>query len=446
MRGLSRAAFLTSLESLSSGRAVPRPYQMRGSALTLFRRGRAGGARASDAAPAAVAQVPAGVRKSSTYFPEIESLRGIAILLVYLHHIDGIVAPAALGARESIPFLMWAFVTAGHTGVSLFFVLSAFLLSLPFLKEATGGRHLSRSEFYKRRALRILPLYYTAVIVGSIMTARGWADTLRGLPYFLFLNSVDGLTTSLAPFSNVWWSLATEIQFYLLLPFMPLFLRSRRGRRIGAGALLLFACAYAAFVGQWFHMSTFGRQMSLSFSVFGRGPAFLLGIAAAWIYLRFGVRVRQWLGEVRWIRAGGADLVLLATWLAMALLLRWLTLLGYWQAEGRPLHIWHVAEGFLWTAIVLQLLLSPLRTKRLFTNRGLARLGTLSYSIYILHVPMILFSINYLRRWYPAWFRGWDETTVVLVAAMSVGCLALSELTYRNIERPFLVRKAKLDR
>jgi len=113
-----------------------------------------GGNSAAEATGGASAHLPAGVRKSSTYFPEIESLRGIAIALVYFHHIDGFVAPAGTGARESIPFLAWAFVTAGHTGVSLFFVLSAFLLSLPFLKEAAGGRHLSRSEFYERRALR----------------------------------------------------------------------------------------------------------------------------------------------------------------------------------------------------------------------------------------------------------------------------------------------------
>ncbi len=386
------------------------------------------------------------MRKSSRYFPEIESLRGIAILLVYFHHVDGFVAPAGNGARESIPFLLWAFVTAGQTGVSLFFVLSAFLLSLPFLAQAGGGKRVSRRDFYKRRALRILPLYYTAVIVGSVATANRLTDVLHAVPYFVFLNSAEGFTTPLPPFSNVWWSLATEIQFYMILPLLPFFMRSRARRWLGVGVLLSFAYSYAQFVMHRFYMQTIPGQILLGVSVFGRGPVFIFGVLAAWVYIRYGVRIRHRLEGIRWVRAGGADLLFLATWLALAFLLRWLTLFGYWRAEFQTLHVWHVVEGFLWAAILLQMLLAPLRTKAIVANRWLARLGVLSYSIYILHVPMILLTVIYLRRWYARLFVGWDASTIVLVALMAAGCLALSELTYRYIERPFLVRKARLNR
>jgi len=406
-------------------------------ALMPRRRGGSGAASATE-------KLPAGIRKSSTFFPEIESLRGIAIVLVYLHHVDALVASPDWGPRA--PFLGWAFVTAGHTGVSLFFVLSAFLLSVPFLKEAAGGKRVGRVDFYERRALRILPLYYTAAVVGSIVVAGNVGGVLHAVPYLFFLNSVEGWTTSLAPFSNVWWSLATEFQFYLLLPVLPLFLRTRRGRIAGLAALIVYACAYATFVLQWWEISTFEAGLSLCFSVFGRGPAFLLGISAAWMYLRFGGRIRQWLAQVPWMRLGGADVVFLTTWLVMAFLLRWLTLFGYWLAEGQPLHVWHIAEAFLWTAIMLQMLLSPLRTKTIFDNRVLARLGTLSYSIYILHLPVISYAMMLLRQKYPFLPRGWNRTSVVAIAAMSIACYVLSELTYRRIERPFLLRKAKLGR
>src|SRR5215475_5521828 len=132
---------------------------------------------------------PAGIRRGSTYFPELESLRGLAILLVFVFHADGVLlAPfrSHVGAQSPLPL---AFVWAGHSGVTLFFVLSAFLLSLPFLDEANGGRPVSRPHFYERRALRILPLYVAVVVVGTILTSRTLADLWRGLPYLAFLQS-----------------------------------------------------------------------------------------------------------------------------------------------------------------------------------------------------------------------------------------------------------------
>lgn len=79
---------------------------------------------------------PAGIRRSSTYFPELESLRGIAIVLVVVFHADAVMLVPFFNREGSWPSLPLALVFAGHTGVTLFFVLSAFLLGLPFLKEA----------------------------------------------------------------------------------------------------------------------------------------------------------------------------------------------------------------------------------------------------------------------------------------------------------------------
>ncbi|HJQ82443.1 MAG TPA: acyltransferase family protein, partial [Candidatus Binatia bacterium] len=161
------------------------------------------------------APVPPGVRGASGYLPELESLRGIAIALVYFFHLSGAVFD--LPPRKSVTFPL-GYLYAGHSGVSLFFILSAFLLSQPFLREARGGRRVDRRRYFARRALRILPLYYCAVAVAAVATASRPADVLRGVPYLLFLNSFQGLAVSLQPYSNVWWSLATEIQFYMVLP------------------------------------------------------------------------------------------------------------------------------------------------------------------------------------------------------------------------------------
>ena len=88
--------------------------------------------------------VGTGMPGAARYFPELEALRGLAFVLVFLRHSDGIVTFASTDTGTHVS-LLGAFVRAGHTAASLFFILSAFLLSLPFLVEAQGGRPVRRS-------------------------------------------------------------------------------------------------------------------------------------------------------------------------------------------------------------------------------------------------------------------------------------------------------------
>src|SRR2546429_671565 len=88
--------------------------------------------------------------------------------------------------------------------------------------------HGGRRDYYAGRALGILPLYYSAVLVATVLSAVRLSDLVRGLPYLAFLNAV-GLTIPMLPYTRDWWSLATEVQFYLVLPLLPLFLRTRFG-------------------------------------------------------------------------------------------------------------------------------------------------------------------------------------------------------------------------
>src|SRR4029453_9298894 len=101
---------------------------------------------------------------SSAYLPELEGLRGLAILLVVAFHCHSVAC--GIAREDACGRAPLALIGAGHTGVGLFFVLSAFLLSLPFLRESAGGTKVSRWRFYQRRALRILPLYWGVLAVG----------------------------------------------------------------------------------------------------------------------------------------------------------------------------------------------------------------------------------------------------------------------------------------
>lgn len=395
--------------------------------------------RVSDGAPTAA---PAGVRRSATYFPEVEALRGVAILLVFSYHASqrfALVAAARPGAGVSLPA---AFVLAGHAGVNLFFVLSAFLLSLPFLEEVTGGRHVERRQYFLRRALRVLPLYYTAVAVAAIRWYDPAAGPWQDLPYLVFLNAAYGWFTP-NPYSSVWWSLATEVHFYLVLPLLVA-LRSPRGRAVAAGAAVAYALAYLAFLRGGIRMGTVTGSFFLACSLFGRGPFFLCGILAAWLYRRYGTRVRKRLGASVVARRGGADLLLLGVVAALAVLLRWNASVGYIAGELGKLGLWHPGEGVLWVGGLLLLLLAPLRGKVLLSNPVLRFVGIRSYSLYLVHGPVLFELGPRLERAYPT--LGVPARARVAAMLLFGASLALSTVTYALIERPFLVRKARLDR
>ena len=377
---------------------------------------------------------------AGNYLPELESLRGVAILLVFWFHVEGILyMPYARPGAVGVPYQ--ALVRAGHTGVSLFFVLSAFLLSLPFWREPRGGPYQSIARYASRRALRILPLYWFAVAVGTVVTAGSLADLGRALPHAFFLSTIAGLWTPLHPFSDVWWSLGTEVQFYCFLPLLPLCRRWRHGVPLGIALIALGAVLHLLFLARVVGFSNGAAQYQLADSIIGRGPQFAIGGAAAWLFLWLRANAPP---APAWWRNGGADLALLAALTGLALVLQWVINGGLLHFFVVPYHAWHIVEALLWASVVLLVLLAPLRSKRLWSNPVLEWFGLLSYSIYMWHVPVAWYVIPWVRRTVvsvPAGWSGLGALTALVVLAL---CLAVSMLTYRWIERPFLVRKSRL--
>jgi peptidoglycan/LPS O-acetylase OafA/YrhL len=191
-------------------------------------------------------------------------------------------------------------------------------------------------------------------------------------------------------------------------------------------------------------MGTFRGQFAFMFSAFARGPLFLWGIACAWVYHVYGDRLRAWLARPAWMRAGGADLLLAAVLVGLALFLRWVANLGPGRQMGAADQYWNILNGAFWAAILMFLLLAPLRSKRLVCNPLLARLGVLSYSIYLLHVPFMAFSIRACRSYFSG-IHLWSPRTLLMVSVLSVILYGVATQTYRWIERPFLVRKSKFE-
>jgi peptidoglycan/LPS O-acetylase OafA/YrhL len=391
------------------------------------------------ASPQSGHQAPAGIQPGA-YMPELESLRGLAILLVVSYHM-GLLEIGTTIDPASIPYPL-SFVRAGHTGVSLFFVLSAFLLSQPFIAEARGGRRVVRRRYCARRVLRILPLYYTAVVLVAVYEANHVRDLLNGIPYLFFLNPVP---PTLGQFSRPWWSLAPEAQFYLVLPLVPFLVRSRVGIMVGIG----FVVVYGLWLFGYPQLGHTLQELSayrtwLSHSLLGQGPVFLCGVLAAWLYQRHGPAIRAALEANPLARFGGADLVFVAVLAALCVLLHAVTIVGPVRLDFSPLQVWHALEGALWAMVVLLILLAPLRTKPILANGGLERLGTVSYSLYLVHGPVIVLTSAAIRTHFPQLIRPWNATTLAIAVGIGLTSVAVASVTYWIIERPFLTRKVKI--
>src|SRR6201982_744806 len=146
--------------------------------------------------------------------PGLDLLRALAIIVVVIYH-------AALFGFK-LPGRVDRF---GWIGVDLFFVLSGYLIGGQLLAPLTRGPAIDLWRFFVRRALRIIPAYFVILAVYAFLPS--WREYPEMSPLWKFVLSVQniGLHGGTA-FSHA-WSLAVEDQFYLLLPFLLLFLCRR---------------------------------------------------------------------------------------------------------------------------------------------------------------------------------------------------------------------------
>jgi len=163
-----------------------------------------------------VAEDPAPAHPVSPRLPTLDGLRAIAILLVVPHNLNLI---ATFGGTQ----LVVAALHRGWIGVQLFFVLSGFLITR-ILLDARDAPAYYRS-FFVRRALRIFPLYYAALLVLFVLLpALGLvsfeSDPMVELSYWAYFSNWYGPFHQVPDTVSHFWSLAIEEQFYLLWPFV----------------------------------------------------------------------------------------------------------------------------------------------------------------------------------------------------------------------------------
>ncbi|MBN8696192.1 MAG: acyltransferase [Bacteroidetes bacterium] len=170
------------------------------------------------------------------FFPNLDGLRFVAFFLVFVNH-----AVNNLGYKSTNPkveLFRYKYLLNGDLGVSFFFVLSGFLITYLLLTEKEQFAKISIRNFYIRRALRIIPLYYLIILLslylvpwivqGESIPLKASTQKLDPLFYYLFAGNFDFFYNGISNVViGVLWSVSVEEQFYLLAPFIVAFLPSK---------------------------------------------------------------------------------------------------------------------------------------------------------------------------------------------------------------------------
>ena len=364
--------------------------------------------------------------------PELDGIRGLAILLVLVYHYFGKGIHPAIHSWQAYALVPLRF---GWSGVDLFFVLSGFLIG-GILCDAKNSNSYYRT-FYLRRIHRIFPLYFIWMaffVVGLWFIGPHSASPLQVLfnrdlplwPYFFFLQNF--FMTSHQAFGPLWvsitWSLAIEEQFYLLLPFL---VRNLSYRGIAWLAASSIFCAPIVRLVLWLSGNYYmGPYTLLPSRADALGFGVLIALAcrnqAAW----------EWLASHR----RPLYLALLTLGCGVA----FLTVFAYRPIVERYLYVFGVSWlAAFYASLLVLVIVNPGRVETFcFRSRFLMKFGTVAYAVYILHqgVNGLLHFAIFGRI--PI-INDWSSLFVTLLSLTTV--MLLAELSWRLLERP-LIRRA----
>ncbi len=362
--------------------------------------------------------------RQQRHIPALDGIRGFAVLaVVFYHYAGGSHSPLA-------PVRLAAYLfKAGWAGVTLFFTLSGFLIT-GILWDSFDKPHWIRN-FYARRTLRILPLYYLALAI--LLAAAALAGTLAAalrhiwIPV-LFLQNLPHLSDLTATIPSPltvfhFWSLAVEEQFYLIWPFLLVLQSSRRSALRLCLAVFVLSLAFRILV--W---TTFAHPLDYWQFLPSRAGELSLGGALAILY-----RGPRWPVVERW--APLTALLALIAFTASSLRAGTPELLSPVQSlAGLP------AITLLCVSIIA-LALRPGIVQQLFSAPWLRWIGSLSYGIYVYHV--LLGAPFHTLAVLLCGSRG--EATVLGAQFLIVlfGSVVVAWLSFRFFETPFLKLKRR---
>lgn len=355
--------------------------------------------------------------------PWLDLVRSIAIVLVLARH-----GERALHAlTDTSQGFLQTIVMNGWIGVDLFFVLSGYLITRHLYNTGLGTGYFQFGRYLASRALRILPAYYAAlllIVVGAFPFYQfpNEALSIRVAYHLLFLQ--DYLPSNI---NVVFWSLGVEEKFYMMAPILVLVLMRCKSAWLLAAVLalaliapsILRAARYATFntnIGYEQFWPIFRSPFHMALE------SLLMGVMIA-VAERKGIIRRS---TASGLRAFVLGVVLLVGWLGSH---DFMAQIGLVDVLFQPAGI--AVLGGLIVLGAAQLAETPMPLRTLFG--GLSRL---SYSLYLMHLPLIPLASLVAR----------DFGALTFWACYLLSSFVAATLLYFAVERPFLQWKRKIDR
>lgn len=359
----------------------------------------------------------------------LDGLRGIAVALVLWYHLWEITWLSPGPALDFLP-------ATGFIGVHLFFFLSGFVISYPFVRAALAERaDPSWRDFAWRRFVKIVPSYVLSI---AIAYGVGYAQTQPNasvvpdlVTHLLFIHT--WFPARYGTIDGVLWTLAVEVEFYLLFPLI--WWAFKRQPWLTAALMIAIAwwwrvamarCCYNTLFVQW--------EENLP----GYLDIFACGMTAAYVFTRFGDRWRstrlRYAGPLVAIAGVALLVALLQSLYAYRFYDQWAAV---WQINNRAL------LGAAFAIVALGSLVSPRWWQIALDNWALRFLAAISYNLYLYHqlVARELFAHRIPPYSdYPHFDRAWQIRYTQVACAVS---LAQATLVTYCFERPLLKLRLK---
>lgn len=358
---------------------------------------------------------------------DIEVLRGIAVLLVVVHH-----TRSNLYSWSSVSLERFFAYFGGAAGVDLFFTISGFVIArdlLPKLESAKGDdKARALISFWVKRAWRLWPsawlwLLILLLLVVSFNDSLAFGSlranmeaTAAGLAHVANFRMVDSYTIKEYGAAFVYWSLSSEEQFYLVLPLLAFLFKKHLVWVVGAIALFQLI-----------------DPRETSFAVWFRFDALCIGVLLA-IFSRSRVYV---IASPAFMRNRVASMG------TLLMLLGLLVMFGPNQLD--------VASYSYSTVAILAGVLTFFAThdqdlifyKHNWLRRPLIWIGERSYAIYLVHVPSYFLVREFWHRYSSGAAPTHDQFALFTVSALLL-VLTLSDINYRFVELPLRRRGARI--
>ncbi len=320
--------------------------------------------------------------------PALTGLRGMAAIWVLLYHAWVYATPQEILLEWFGPTIrLHVLFSLGWAGVQVLFVLSGFLLTLPYARANAGLSARPRlGRYILRRIARVFPAYYlqlSILLVVSLATFGtllvDWPSAIQYL-LMLFVPPPIGVGAP-AGVNGVWWTLPIELSFYLVLPVVAS-LASQHRKMLLVALSLLSMITWRYFVVSI--VAPASEQAVWSYQLPGSMDSFGLGMLGAVIHVQYTQTPGAFSRYANRLRK-----LLLATPLVLVGLFMWMDkeFASYWS--GAPIHyLWTPIFASTALVIILNCAVNCSLLNALLANRVIYYLGTVSYGLYLWHYPI----------------------------------------------------------